>query len=224
MVAPDSPERSVAGARSATGRLLLTLDGLDDSSVDRPSLLPGWTVGMVLTHLARNADSHVRLFRAALVEKAVNRYPGGAAQRTREISAGRTRSVSDVAADVRTAAATLDAVWQEVLDAPHAAAVWDIVGRAIDRDEPVRRLPWLRWREVEVHHADLGIDAFTYDDWSTEYVRRELRLAEMAWRASQSMGMTPLPAAALSLSPHRRLAWLLGRITVDGLPAVSQWW
>jgi maleylpyruvate isomerase len=224
MPAPDSPERSVAGARTATERLLLTVDGLDESSVNQPSLLPGWTVGMVLTHLARNADSHVRLFRAALSGKAVNRYPGGAVQRTREIEAGRLRSLSTVAVDLRTAAATLDSVWQEVLDAPHAADVWDIVGRAIDRDEPVRRLPWLRWREVEVHHADLGIDTFAYDDWSTEYVRRELRLAEMAWRASHSMGMTPLPGAALSLPPHRRLAWLLGRTTIDGLPAVSQWW
>jgi maleylpyruvate isomerase len=224
VAAPDSPETGVVGARSATTRLLATLDGLDDSVVNQPSLLADWTVGLVLTHLARNADSHVRLFRAALVGKAVNRYPGGAAQRAREIEAGQGRSVSDVVADVQTSAATLDAVWQEVLDCPSPGEVWSIVGRAIDRDEPVRRLPWLRWREVEVHHGDLGLDRFTYDNWSGEYVRRELRLAEMAWRASHSMGMTPLPQAALSLPPHRRLAWLLGRITVDGLPAVTQWW
>jgi maleylpyruvate isomerase len=31
------------------------------------------------------------------------------------------------------------------------------------------------------------------------------------------MGMTPLPAAALALPPTTRLAWMMGRVEVDGL-------
>jgi maleylpyruvate isomerase len=221
----DTPEVGIAGARSATRRLFETLDIVDDVAVTRPSLLDGWTVGHVLTHLARNADSHVRLLRAAVGGRGANRYPGGVAQRTGEIESGSARSASELVADVRSAAATLDALWQEIVDSDSAAAdVWAVVGKAIDRDEPVHRLPWLRWREIEVHHADLGLAGFTYDNWSSEYVRRELRLAEMAWRASHPMGLTQLPPRALALTPHRRLAWLLGRIEVDGLPQFGQWW
>jgi maleylpyruvate isomerase len=224
MTAPDSPEVSIAGARAATARLMSTLEFVDNATVREPSALPGWTVGHVLTHVARNADSHARVFRAAMAGKAVSRYPGGTAQRTREIETGAVRSATVIVADVRVTSAMLDAVWHEVLDSANSDAAWSVVGRSIDRDEPVHRLPWLRWREVEVHHADLGLAHFSSEDWSREYVRRELRLAEMAWRASHSMGLTPLPSAALSLPPHRRLAWLLGRSTEQGLPVVSQWW
>jgi hypothetical protein len=31
------------------------------------------------------------------------------------------------------------------------------------------------------------------------------------------MGLTPLPAAALALAPSDRLAWMMGRVDVDGL-------
>jgi maleylpyruvate isomerase len=224
MAVLDTPDVGIAGARVATRRLFETLDGIDEATVRASSLLPGWTVGHVLTHLARNADSHVRLLRSAIGGRGVNRYPGGAAQRSSEIEAGAARSAVELLADVRRASITLDSVWQEVVDSETAAATWAVVGKAIERDEPVNRLPWLRWREVEVHHADLGLAGFTYDNWSSEYVRRELRLAEMAWRASYPMGMTQLPPGALALTPQRRLAWLLGRIEVDGLPHFGQWW
>jgi uncharacterized protein (TIGR03083 family) len=46
-------------------RLRRTLAGLTDAGARRPSLLPGWTVGHVLTHLARNGDSHVRMLDGA---------------------------------------------------------------------------------------------------------------------------------------------------------------
>ena len=38
------------------------------------------------------------------------------------------------------------------------------------------------------------------------------------------MGLTVLPEAAAKLSPNHRLAWLLGRIAVDGLPVVDAYW
>ena len=73
-----------------------------------------------------------------------------------------------------------------------------------------------------MHHADLGA-GFDWDDWSDAYVGRELRNAGMAWRARNPMGMTELPATALALPPTRRLAWLLGRLDVEGLPPVPHW-
>jgi maleylpyruvate isomerase len=54
--------RQVEGLAASHQRLLSTLDpmdgeGLTDEMVNRPSRLPDWTVGHVLAHLARNADS-----------------------------------------------------------------------------------------------------------------------------------------------------------------------
>ncbi|MDP9404828.1 MAG: maleylpyruvate isomerase N-terminal domain-containing protein, partial [Actinomycetota bacterium] len=52
------PDRDIALVAGATERLLTTTAGLGDDAVAGPSALPGWSVGHVLGHLARNADSH----------------------------------------------------------------------------------------------------------------------------------------------------------------------
>src|SRR5919206_1227017 len=82
------------------GRVVSTLSGLTDTAARRPSLLPGWTVGHVATHLARNADSHVRLLEAARRGEVADQYPGGAAQREAEIEAGAGRPAAELVADV----------------------------------------------------------------------------------------------------------------------------
>ena len=55
-----SPEKALHELSAATGQLLGELDGLSDAQVAGPSLLPGWTRGHVLTHLAHGAGK--RLF------------------------------------------------------------------------------------------------------------------------------------------------------------------
>jgi hypothetical protein len=60
----------------------------------------------VITHLARNADAHGRRLAGALQGEDVAKYPGGAAQREREIAegAGRpARSCSQIWRRARTA-------------------------------------------------------------------------------------------------------------------------
>jgi hypothetical protein len=52
-------------------------------------------------------------------------------------------------------------------------------------------------------------------------VRFELDRQLMIWNSRKSMGLTVLPEAAAKLSPNHRLAWLLGRVAVDGLPVVD---
>jgi len=49
-------------------------------------------------------------------------------------------------------------------------------------------------------------------------VRMELEAQIMMWRSRKPMGLTDLPTIALQLPPKHRLAWLLGRIEVEGLP------
>jgi maleylpyruvate isomerase len=205
----------LAGARAAHAVLLAALDPLTDAEAVAPSRLPGWTVGHVLTHLARNADSHRRLFEAAAGGAVSEWYPGGREQREQEIEGGAGRPASELVADVVAATAALEACWDGCAD-------WSAHGLSWGAVEPLTELPFKRWREVEVHHVDLGL-GFGFEDWTPGYVRRELRRAEMAWRATHPMGLTGLPAGALALTPPRRLAWLLGRLAVDGLADPPAW-
>ena len=54
------PRRAGVIVRLAHQRLIGTGSGLDDAQIRRASLLPEWSIGHVLTHLARNADGHSR--------------------------------------------------------------------------------------------------------------------------------------------------------------------
>jgi hypothetical protein len=48
-------------------------------------------------------------------------------------------------------------------------------------------------------------------------VREELVLQEMRWNARRPMGLSGLPPEALRTPPADRLAWLLGRGSIDGM-------
>jgi maleylpyruvate isomerase len=210
-------DRCVEIAAAAHQRLLADLDdalGRGDLEPSRPSLLPEWTVGHVLTHIARNADSHSRMLEGAARGEVLDQYEGGAAGRQADIEAGARRSLAELVDDVRRSAWRLEQHWA-------AAEHWERVGRTMrGGDVPMAELPFLRAREVEVHHADLGV-GYTFATMPAEYVRRELSRMEMLWKARQPMGLTGLPAAVLAVDEPTRLAWLMGRTELDGLDAAS---
>jgi len=187
---------AIAGSRKATGRLLVTLDRLGASVTTRPSLLPGWSIGHVLTHLARNADSFVRLLEAAAEGLEVHQYAGGDAGRNQDIEEGAKRPGEEIIDDLRLSATRLDAVWTKM-----PPVVWQRQGlRNNGTPIPCRLLPVSRWREVEVHHVDLGLD-YRISNWPAEFVNLDLphalaRLPERIEDAGQR--------AAL-------LAWIYGR-------------
>jgi maleylpyruvate isomerase len=206
-------DRDVAGAATAHQGLLAMLDERADAGTldgAAPSRLPDWTIGHVLTHLARNADSIVRVLEAAARGDVIDRYEGGLARRNAEIEAGAGRPAEELVADVRTTIWRLEQTWS-------VQSRWD--GRSREgegREIPITDFPFLRWREVEVHRADLGL-GYEPTDWPAEYVRQDLRWMEMRWNARRPMGMTGLPQAALDAPPHERLAWLLGRTSIGDL-------
>jgi maleylpyruvate isomerase len=164
---PVRPDQDIAWCAAAQQRLHETIASLTDDDVRRPSLLPGWTIGHVLTHVARNADSHVRLLDGARRREPVFQY--GPDQREREIEEGATRDATSIIADVRGAAAALEAAWAATSDDVWATGL----SRFRDTTLPITQQVVRRWREVEFHHADLGL-GFTYADFSPEYTRREL--------------------------------------------------
>lgn len=161
------PESDIAGCAAAQARLHETIESLTDDDVRRPSLLPGWSIGHVLTHVARNADSHVRMAEGAARGEVVWQYAEG--QRDREIELGATRRAADLVADVRGSAAALAAAWDSLADDVWATGAARTNAGLIPMPQQVVR----RWREVEFHHADLGL-GFTYADFSPGYIAREL--------------------------------------------------
>jgi maleylpyruvate isomerase len=215
---PHDLDRHVKGCAAAHQRLLAHLDeGLTDELVGQPSLLPGWTVGHVLAHLARNAESHIVMIEAACRGEVGHQYPGGVDQRSADIAAGAARGATEQITDVRRSIWKLEQAW-----AGCTAQGWQGSGiGAIAGPMPIADLPFRRWREVEIHHRDLGLAGFTIADWSSGYIRDELRRQEMVYRSRFPMGVgTGLPAVALALEPHVRLAWLMGRAIPEGLDPV----
>ena len=195
----DPPREWVEGCLAAQAALATDLEGLDDAAARSPSLLPGWTVGHVLTHLARNADSVVWRLEGAALGELRDQYPGGVEQRRADIEAGAGRTADELVADVRASSAAVARVMAEL---PEAA--WDAPSRTSKGVvEPSRDAVFSRWREVVVHHGDLGFGAVALPPALVrEWLARELpRLGERT------------DAAAL-------LAWVIGR---GEAPELTPW-
>lgn len=210
-VDPAAIRRDVEGATAAHRRLLDAVAGLGDDDLRRPSTLPEWTIGHVLAHLARNADSHVRLLDAGARGEVADQYDGGMAGRAAEIERDAVLPAEVLLADL---AATADALEQRWATMP--AAAWAGTGNSVAGAVVLGDLPFRRWRETELHHTDLGL-GHTPDHWPSLYVRLELVRMERQWAARRPMGLTLLPPEALAATPAQRLAWLVGRGDIDGL-------
>jgi maleylpyruvate isomerase len=207
--------RDVELAAGAHRRLLADLDALvveGNLDVDTPSRLPGWTRGHVLAHVRQSGDGHLRLIEAAARGEVGQQYPGGVAGRAADIEEASTLPAPEQVDLLRTSSAALEAGW--------AGSVWEGEGTGPVGRVPIADLPFMRLREVAVHHVDLDI-GYEFEDLPAAYVRLELRRMEMLWTARQPMGMTPLPEAALSIPSATRLAWLLGRTEIDGLASAG---
>ena len=205
----------VAGCAESHQRLLRSLDALTDDQCREPSALPGWTRGHVLSHLARNAESHVHVLQCAARGEVGEQYVGGAKARKEGIELHAHDSAESLVNAVRKSIYALEGQWAATNSEGWQGHGVNSGGATIAMSDIV----FLRWREVEVHHADLALD-FTFANWDSTYVRYELDRQVMMWRASKPMGLTPVPKIALQLPPNERLAWFLGRTEVEGLPKV----
>jgi len=203
----------VVGCAESHQKLLQSLESLTDKQCREPSALPGWTRGHVLSHLARNAESHVHVLQCAARGEVGEQYVGGAKARKQGIETHATDSAEALVASVRKSIYALEGQWAATSSEGWQGRGVNSAGASIAMSDIV----FLRWREVEVHHADLAL-AFTFANWNSTYVRYELDRQVMMWRASKPMGLTPVPKTALQLSPNERLAWFLGRTEVEGLP------
>jgi maleylpyruvate isomerase len=193
----------IASCSSSHRGLLTQLQSLGAIDPLAPSRLPGWTVAHVLTHIARNASGHLEMLAGR------PQYVRGMESRNEDIEAGVRRSWPELIEDVEATCEALESGWHDVSD-------WSGTATTVAGNRPKRMLPLLRQREVEIHRVDLGL-GYEFSDMPSEYVRKDLRLWEMQWRARKPMGLTPLPRAALAAPPHDRLAWFVGRLDIVGL-------
>ncbi len=196
--------------RSAQERLLEDARQLSESGMREESLLPGWTRGHVLTHLARNADAQNRLILGLKQGRTTPLYPGGQEARAAAIEEGAGRPVNLMLAD-------LEFSGNRVLAAMAALTDTELVETVAWR-RPVTAsfLPHLRWRELEIHHLDLNL-GYTINDWPTEFVDACLatELPLLADRAP-NIERPKVPDSEL-------LAWLIGRPSDPTLPQLSAW-
>ncbi len=218
---------ALASIQKSTSRLLATADALTDGQAHGPSLLPGWTRGHVLSHLARNADAFCHLFHWARTGTEMPMYASDAA-RDRDIAAGAGRSAADLAADVSASAAAFAGA-----AAALPAAAWSTPVRArYGPPFPARVILSRRRSELEFHHVDLAA-GYQPADWPPDWVQASLtRVAgDFAGRDDTPsclacpdgtdyvlrIGPPADDPVTVSGPPALLLAWLTGRAGGTGL-------
>jgi maleylpyruvate isomerase len=179
-----------------TAALLATARGLDELTAD--SLCEGWTRAHVLTHIARNADAIGRLASWAVTGERAEMYPGGTEARNAEIAAGAVRPPAEIVADLEQTSAEV-AASLERLDGPIAAPVVEMRG---GKEVDSQQLPFLRLREVVIHHVDLKA-GFEFGD-----VEPDLVLALLEDAVARLEGHPKAPN--LQLRTDQGDAWSVG--------------
>ncbi|MBR7839472.1 maleylpyruvate isomerase family mycothiol-dependent enzyme [Actinospica durhamensis] len=150
--------------RDASARLLATVSGLDEPALRGPSSLPGWSRAHVVVHLARNADAQLRMLDGALRGVQVEQYAGGEQGRAQEIEDGVTADAATIVAGLESSVSALEQRWASLPE-----HVWDLETVTLRFRRTVREGIAARWREVEIHHVDLGC-GYAPEDWPTEFV------------------------------------------------------
>jgi maleylpyruvate isomerase len=137
-------------------------------------------------------------------------YPGGSDARNAAIEEGADRPVELLVADQNFAGSRL---LEDLRRLPGDALDTPVAWR---KPITARDLASMRWKEIEIHHVDLGL-RYTAADWPLEFVEATLSTELPALKETGvDVEVPDLPGPEL-------LAWLIGRPTRDGLPAIPSW-
>lgn len=155
--------------------LVRTVDRLDETAYAGDSLLPGWTRGHVVAHLALNAEALAGVLHGAHVGRPQPMY---ASPETRDSDIADLAAAGPAQLRDRLLASTTR--FSDALAAMHDD---DWVGR-FERtpggpELSLRSVALMRVREVEIHHADLDAD-YSPADWPADFC--ELLLESMTKR------------------------------------------
>jgi maleylpyruvate isomerase len=223
----------------ATTRYLQALTVLDDESVRRPSLLPGWSRAHVVAHLSRNADAFTRVLGRVAAGEPASMYASADA---RDAEIEDTVARLDLAGLVEDALASTarltEAFW--ACEADPGTPYTRVPGG--DQSWPLHSVGPRRRAEVEIHHSDLGVgyEPATWPaDFSSHLVRQ--RQEDLAAAGGPSMVLSATDVDGLwkfgeGQGPEIRGAvgdlawWLVGRGDGQGLtcsngdlPVLGRW-
>ena len=152
----------------ATQRLLGDARVMADSDLRAASLLPGWTRGHVLAHLARGADAMRNLLVGARSGQVRPAYASAEARQA-DIDQGATMTAKDLMADLADSAMALRTVARQL---PEEA--WQVRLRMLDSVPfPAAQILTRRLVELELHHCDLGA-GYGPADWPAAFAAMEL--------------------------------------------------
>ncbi|WP_017594964.1 maleylpyruvate isomerase family mycothiol-dependent enzyme [Nocardiopsis potens] len=236
---PSIPSTSAATFRQvvrATDRARERIGALTDEDVRAPSLLPGWSRGHVLSHLARQAEGLGRLLEWARTGVENPQYPDRAS-RDAEIEAGAHRPAAELAADVAATAQELNRAFAEL-----PAPAWSAEVRPFSGGPSTpERILVFRLRELAVHLVDLdvgtGFADLPGDECETllgdlaAYYRRHPDTPAMLLRDDSGAEAARFGSGGAEVTGSRAdlLAWLTGRSPGTGLtaapalPALPPW-
>ena len=217
----------VASAESLVARFIENLSN-DDVAAD--SLLPNWSRGHVITHLANNARGLSNLIDWALNGVQKDMYVS-VEQRGIDIEEGAKRPGNEIVADFLEQANIFANNLDRLIAGPLLS---DEVVLGNGMHVHPHEITTLRERELLVHLVDLGLD-YKANDWSFDFSIKTLKsvsagkrkervnfrlliAGDHTWTMDQN-GMTDIFGTPQSLA-----AWLMGRepddklVTSDGSP------
>jgi maleylpyruvate isomerase len=200
------PTTRLAEVNRATSRYLQTLDGLTSEQLADPSLLPRWTRAHVVAHLARHALGTPRALGGLVSGQRLPVYDS-TEQRNADIDATAALDVGEL----RELSFVACGRWK---DAIGSVTDWDALmervpgGPSFSADECID----MRWREVEIHHADLGA-GYTAADWPPAFTT--YLLGYLAADRTEDLTLR---------TPTRELTVGAGGPVVEGSETDLTWW
>lgn len=217
--AGPSIEHDLGLVEAATTVLLDTASRLTDDDVAAASLCDGWTRGHVMTHIARNAEAMVRLTRWAVTGERQEMYPGGSEKRDADIEAGAGRGAAEQLADLRDTASALAEDFPR-LGGDLATSQVEMRGGFVVASAS---LPFLRLRELVLHHVDLDAGYSLADvdgpvlvrllDDAVSRLRLSHRAPSLALRTDEGDSWTVGSGEVEVTGPrHGILLWLARRV------------
>jgi maleylpyruvate isomerase len=228
----------------ASARVARTIDGLRGDDWSSPSLLPAWSRAHVVAHLALNAEAMDRVLRG-LVAPPEDDVPrtmyDSDDQRAEDIAELATHDASEIRDRLLGATTNLHEAIQAVPDDRWETRIERTPG---GRTMRAGAFPGMRWRELEIHHVDLGT-GYTPSEWPLAFAEHLLDAMAKRVRPDQAFEAKPLDSARtwvlgdgeseyavpVVTGPAADLAWwLTGRPAPDSLsssrgelPSIEGW-
>ncbi len=198
----------------ADQRLVRTVDSLTDAQWRSTSLLPDWTRAHVVAHLALNAEGLAGALEGIDRGEVVPVYPTQE-RRDADILDLARRETTEIRERLFAATTRFrDAVTSLT------GSQWDqtVLRLAKGPEWPASSLPGTRYREVEIHHADLDTH-YTQRDWTPDFA------ADLLDQVTLDQAVSGGDRFAVRATDLGR-TWQVGadQPVVEGLAADLGWW